>query len=51
MWNNPVLVHFDLHKTCGDYQGLGWAVDNMSDFEKGVEEIIEKYKKWVYSSK
>ena len=46
-WKNPILVHFDLHKTGGDYQGLGFAVDNLKDFEKSVYEIIEKYKIWA----
>lgn len=46
-WTNPLLVHFDLHKNGGDYQGLGFAVDNMNNFRKNLIDIIEKFKIWV----
>ena len=45
-WKNPVLVHIDLHKTKGDYEGLGFAVDNMKDFRNGLIDIVEKFKEW-----
>lgn len=46
-WNNPLLVHFDMHKTKGDYQGLGFCVNNMNDFKKSLIDIIEKFKSWT----
>ena len=51
MWNNPVLVHFYLHKTGGNYQGYGFAVNNMPDFEKGVKEIIVNFNKYMDDKK
>jgi len=46
-WTNSLLVHFDMHKIKGDYQGLGFAVDNMQDFKNRLNEIIEKFKSWT----
>ena len=45
-WKNPVLVHIDLNKRKGDYEGLGFAVDNMKDFRNGLIDIVEKFKEW-----
>ena len=46
-WNNPLLVHFDLSKRKGDYEGLGFAVNNIEDFKKSLIDIIEKFKSWT----
>ena len=47
IWTNPILVHFDLSKRKGDYEGLGFCVNNMNDFKKSLIDIIEKFKEWT----
>ena len=51
IWANPILIHLDVSKRKGNYEGQGLAVNNMSDFEEQLERFVVKFYEYVKEAK